>query len=369
MTATGTIFRRPLKQETFYMRLRLADGTDTKRRIGPVWKGQGRAPAGFFDETSAKRVLDEHLGRLADPDGVGSYDDPLLREIAAEYLAWNAPRVKASTQKRYAAIIDHDLLPAIGDQPLSLIGQEQVAALHDDLSDRLSPSSINQTRVVFMAIYRYARKARGYSGPDWSVEFDRARTEAPAAINFYSPTEVETLARAASTDQDSAIFLTAGFAGLRRSEVRALAWRDVDFENHSIIVRSGYTDEGGHSSPKSGKTRSVPMIRQVAAALQQLVTRERFTEPDDLVFCTDSGGVIDGYQLYRRFIRASKRAGLRRLRFHDLRHTFASVAVQVYPLTDVQAYLGHASVVTTNKYVHHKPHTDAAKKLGEYVSN
>ena len=57
------------------------------------------------------------------------------------------------------------------------------------------------------------------------------------------------------------------------------------------------------------------------------------------------------------------RSGLRRIRFHDLRHSFGTLAVQVFPLTDVKAYMGHADISTTMIYVHHVPQHDAAAKL------
>lgn len=58
-----------------------------------------------------------------------------------------------------------------------------------------------------------------------------------------------------------------------------------------------------------------------------------------------------------------KAAGLKHLRFHDLRHSFGTLAVQVFPLTDVKAYMGHADIATTMIYVHHVPRVDAAEKL------
>jgi integrase len=55
--------------------------------------------------------------------------------------------------------------------------------------------------------------------------------------------------------------------------------------------------------------------------------------------------------------------------FHDLRHTFGTLAVQVWPVTDVQAYMGHADIKTTMRYVHHVPKHDAAKRFSEFVAS
>ena len=61
-------------------------------------------------------------------------------------------------------------------------------------------------------------------------------------------------------------------------------------------------------------------------------------------------------------------AGLQPMRFHDLRHTFGTLAVQAFPLSDVQAFMGHADVATTMLYVHHVPQVDAAEKLTRLVA-
>ena len=90
---------------------------------------------------------------------------------------------------------------------------------------------------------------------------------------MFSPEEVWALVRAAGSEQDAAIFLTAAFTGLRRGELLALRWRDVDFAGSTIRVRASYA-AGELTTPKSGKVRSVPMAPDVAAALARLGHRE-----------------------------------------------------------------------------------------------
>lgn len=182
-----------------------------------------------------------------------------------------------------------------------------------------------------------------------------------------SAAEVEALARAAFSERDAALFRIAAFTGLRMGELRALRWRDVDFGKALVHVRRNYT-HGAEDVPKSGRVRSVPLIDQAARALDGLSRRKHFTDPDDLVFCEEHGVVLNDWQLRRRFDAALDKAELKRLRFHDLRHTFGTLAVQVFPLSDVQAYMGHADITTTMLYVHHVPQTDAAERLGRAVA-
>ena len=170
--------------------------------------------------------------------------------------------------------------------------------------------------------------------------------------------------RAAASEQDAAIFLTAAFTGLRRGELVALRWRDVDFAGSVLRVRSSYV-EGRLSTPKSGKVRSVPLAPDVAEALAKLGQRERFTGDDDLVFVGDWGGYLDASALRRRYGTALNRAGLRRLRFHDLRHTFGTRMIAKADIRRVQEWMGHADIQTTMRYLHYAPHAEDARLVAE----
>ena len=106
------------------------------------------------------------------------------------------------------------------------------------------------------------------------------------------------------------------------------------------------------------------MADQAAAALERLSHRDHFTSPDDLVFCNAIGRPIDGSALRRRYKRARDTAGLRPLRWHDLRHTFGSLLVAggVDTVT-VKEAMGHAQLTTTSRYLHARPATETAAKF------
>jgi integrase len=178
---------------------------------------------------------------------------------------------------------------------------------------------------------------------------------------------VEALARAAADEQDAALYQVAAYTGLRLGELRALRWCDIDFSKSLVHVRRNFT-HGSAGAPKSGLVRSVPLILQAAKALAGLSHREFFTGPDDLVFVSRIGGHLNDTKLRRRFHAALDRAGLRRLRLHDLRHTFGTLAVQVWPLSDVRGYMGHADIATTMIYAHHVPQANAAERLSSLVA-
>jgi integrase len=150
-----------------------------------------------------------------------------------------------------------------------------------------------------------------------------------------SPEEVWALVRAAASEHDGTLYLTAAFTGLRRGELLALHWRDVDFAGSTIRVRASYAG-GQLTTPKSGKVRAVPMAPDVASALAQLGQREDWVGGDDLVFAGLTGGYLDGSALCRRYKMALTRAGLRQLRFHDLRHTFGTRMIAKADIRRVQ---------------------------------
>jgi integrase len=96
------------------------------------------------------------------------------------------------------------------------------------------------------------------------ADADRIRISYDAArFDFYSPEEVYALARAAASERDAALFLTAAFAGLRRGELVALRWRDVDFEKRSIRVEGSFS-HGAVTTTKGGPARAVPLVAEVA---------------------------------------------------------------------------------------------------------
>jgi integrase len=227
--------------------------------------------------------------------------------------------------------------------------------VHRELSNKTK----NNLLVLMHAIFRHAVKLYGLpANPVASV--DRFRVRSSGDIKVFSPEEVWALVRAAKSDADAAIFLTAAFTGLRRGEVLALRWRDVDFAGSTIRVRASYA-AGKLTTPKSGKVRAVPMAPDVASALAKLGDRDRYTGDDDFVFAGEAGPPLDGDALSSRYRDSLARAGLRPLRFHDLRHTFGTRMIAKADIRRVQEWMGHADIQTTMKYLHYAPRDEDAE--------
>jgi integrase len=108
----------------------------------------------------------------------------------------------------------------------------------------------------------------------------------------------------------------------------------------------------------------VPLPDQAAGALDPLSQRGDFTSPDDYVFANRLGRRLDGSALRRRVERARDAAGLRRLRFHDLRHTYGSLLVAGgVDLASVKAAMGHSRITTTERYLHARSASELADRF------
>jgi integrase len=110
------------------------------------------------------------------------------------------------------------------------------------------------------------------------------------------------------------------------------------------------------------------MAPEVAAARSRLASRGEWTSDDDLVFVGTAGGYLDASALYRRYKVALRRAGLRNLRFHDLRHTFGTRAITKASILQVKEWMGHADVDTTMQYLHYAPRAHEAALLADAFS-
>jgi integrase len=368
---SGHVFRVERKRgPVWYAKYRLPDGRQVQKKLGPAWMGRGRPAAGYLTKRLAQDWLRETLSdarRGALPGAVRS--GATFADAAAEWLRYVSEDrdVKPSTLTDYRSVVSARLLPAFGALPIEELTPSLIerwrAGLGADRNQPITNRTRNKAVTILGGIMERARKVYGLpSNPVRDVEKLRERYDA-TRFEFYSPEEVWALVRAAASEQDGAIFLTAAFTGLRRGELIALRWRDVDFERSSIRVSGSYAS-GVLTTPKSGHGRVVPMVPEVAEALARLGQRGELVGEDDLVFLGDFGLYVDGSALRRRFMAACARAGLRPIRFHDLRHTFGTLAVRgAESIVELQNWLGHAEVRTTMRYTHYREQQDAAARL------
>jgi integrase len=362
---SGHVFRVERKRgPSWYAKYRLPDGRQVQKKIGPAWTGRGRPGAGYFTKRLAEAWLDDVLAQARRAELPGMVrTEATVADAAAEWLHYveHDRACKPSTVTDYRHTVER-LLRDLGSLPLEDVTPEHLERWKGTLS--VSNRTVAKYLVILHGIFKRAMKVWGLPrNPAASVE--RPRFRVSNDLDAFSPEDVWALVRAAASKQDACMFLTAAFTGLRMGELLALEWRDIDFAGDAIRVRRSYNVHGGVGSPKSGKVRSVPMVPDVAEQLAALAGREDFVEPEELAFPGALGRFQDASSVRVRYRAALERAELRLLRFHDLRHTFGTLAVRRAEVPAVQAWMGHSDIQTTMRYVHHRDRGGEARLLAQ----
>jgi integrase len=318
-------------------------------------------------EAELQAILTDVRRGQFQPDTVRGVSFADVAQGWIDYIEFDRKR-KRGTVAGYRSMLRRHLLPEFAERPVGTISTSEIDSYRRELvaDGSLSDRSINKLLTQLQGIFGFAQRVHGLpQNPASAV--DRQPQRRSGDIDVLSVAQVEALARAATSAEDAALYRVAAYTGLRQGELRALRWCDVDFAGSFVYVRRSYTS-GELGLPKSGRVRSTPLIDEAASALASLSQRGEFTGEDDLVFPGQSGSFQDESALRRRFQAACARAGLGHFRFHDLRHTFGTIAVQAFPISDVQGYMGHADLSTTLVYVHHQPRRDAAERLNQVVA-
>lgn len=162
---------------------------------------------------------------------------------------------------------------------------------------------------------------------------------------------------------ERALYLTAAMTGMRQGELLALRWMDVDWIARRVRVRRNFV-RGRFGTPKSKRSsRSIPLAEQVGRELELLFKSSAFQADEDLVFAhPHTGKPMDRSQLLKRFKSALRRARVREIRFHDLRHTFGTrMAAAGVPMRTLQEWMGHRDFKTTLIYADYAPAANEAE--------
>jgi integrase len=368
------------------MRVRLPLGGEERKAIGPAWTQRGRTPDGYFTRRSAQAALDARLTDLRRGVGIPTRSKATFRDAAEYWYSIRSHREnwKPSTKRDYRSALDCHILPAFGDLPIEEVTARAIERWRATKASQaeqpeghaqkpMSRRTAAKVVAILHGIFEEARTEYGLTSNPvrdvarWKLDYQASTLEFP----FYEPEQVYALARSAANEQDGAIYVTAAFSGLRLGELLGLQVRDVDFAGDTIRVLRSIDIREGVGVPKSNKGRSVPLAPPVATALAKLLDRQRFTGLDDFVFVGADGRYLDGSALRRRYRDAQNAAKLPPIRFHDLRHTFATL-VASDPETserELQAWLGHSDLRTMERYRHYRPQKTAAQRIGRIFAS
>jgi integrase len=295
---------------------------------------------------------------------------PTFREYAETFMGgYSKNNHKFSTHQNYLITLNNHLLPAFGKMPLDQIKRKDVKAfLFKKQNGRLAHSSVKNLRAYLSAVFTQA------------VD-DEIITQNPVAKTgklIKEPEELKERIIPLTWEEKNRLeatvsryfprwyplLLTALRTGLRIGELIALKPEDIDFDDMFIEVRRGYV-RGRFTTTKSNKMRKVDMSPQLAGVLKRYLVQRKeealrngWGEPPEVLFYNEQGRILNpgsfGYKVFQRWL---KKAGLRRVTFHSLRHTYATLRLlKGDNILDVSKQLGHQDIkITTETYYHWIP--------------
>lgn len=347
--------RQRKKDGLYEARITLTDGT----RMSIYGKSHDEVAAAMI-----KALDDRNKGFPVKVDGKQT-----VRTYLEGWLAAIQGNVRPKTHRGYSDYCRLHIIPTLGNVRMAKLTPQQLQTLYSKLLEKgLSPTTVHHIHATlhraFEQAVRWGVVARNVA--DLVDPPRRGRRE----MRVLSPEQARALLEAAREDRLEALYVLAISSGLRQGELLGLRWADVDLDAARLHVRAimQRTREGiGLREPKTASSRrQIALTGMAIAALRRHRTRqaeERLKagpewQDNDLVFPNGHGKPIEQTNLQRRsFKPLLEKAGLPDIRFHDLRHTAATLLLkQRVPAKVVSEMLGHSQVgVTLNIYSHVLP--------------
>lgn len=304
-----------------------------------------------FERLLRERIL---YGKPLDGSDPAVVVIPAFEDWMNEFLdTYCETNTKPSVRKERRCIARLHLVPFFGRTRIDLIGPREIEKFKARvLETGVSAKRLKNILAVLSRMLRYAEEV----GIIEHAPRVRMPKIPPTKFDFLSDDELARLLQAASyKQQNHAMVLIGADAGLRKGEIVGMEWGDVDFHAHHLTVRrSVWREDSGESfvdSPKSGRDRRIPMTSRLEHAL-----RAHRHLRGDRIFCNDDGTELRPGQLEVALRTSCRRAGLRQVGWHTLRHTFASHLAQRGGSPKViMELLGHADLTTTLRYLHLSP--------------
>jgi integrase len=337
---------------------------------------------------ATKREAQAELNRLRTSIAQHTFVAPAKQtcgEFLDEWLAAIEHTVEASTLSSYRRNMRVHVKPAIGGVQLQKLDPAHLNRLYGQLSQRLSVRTVRYVHSIVHRAFRDAVKwGRIVRNPADAADPPRARDARPPEMRTWTGAELSRFFSLVEASRYRAPWLVLATTGMRRGEVLGLRWRDLDLERGRLSIRQTVTLVDHAiviaNRTKTGKGRAVDLDATTIAELrahrarqaQELLLLGIRPDGETLVFCHPDARPYNPERFSREFARALNRhSDLSRIRLHDLRHTWATLALTAgVPVKIVSERLGHAtSAITSDTYSHVTPTmgADAAEKVAGMI--
>jgi len=300
-------------------------GRRKRRKIGPSKK-------------LAEQVLKDVHVKMAKGEYLGVYDEKkvIVEELAEQYLAYSKANKAGSTQRRDRFSVAQ-LTSVFAGKYLFEITPRMVEKYKAERLEKVAPATVNRELACLKHMYTKAIEW-GYVKEN-PIKAVKSLKEPPGRLRYLKPEEVKELVGNCRGYLRS-IIVTALNTGMRKGEILALRWKDIDLENRKIAVRNA----------KNNEARVIPINKTLYQELSNLSQKSN----GDYVFSDKDGRPLG--DIKKGFLSALKRSGIEDFHFHDLRHTFGShLVMQGIDLKTVQQVLGHKDIKMTMRYSHLSP--------------
>ncbi|CEG31417.1 site-specific integrase [Peribacillus simplex] len=344
-------------------------------------KRQIKKKRGFKTEKEAKNAL----AALMTDINKGNYVEPSKLSYSVYIDDWLKDKkisVKKSTHESYKALIEKHIIPALGDTKLSDITSRQIQSFIRDLflTEELSDESIQK---IYMIVKNSLNSAVKFEllAKNVCEKVERPKVQ-KKEMKVWDVEEIQHFLKVAEGDHSYMLFHLAVTTGMRMSEILGLRWKNVDLDNGVIYVKEQlerYSHNFTNVKTKASN-RNISISETTVQALRKqrkMILQEKLMSSSEeykdlnLVCPTSVGTPYLPSNLSKIFKRLTKTSGNKPIRFHDLRHSFATMLLSqsVNPKI-VSEILGHSSSkITLDVYTHILPNMqkDTAKQLGNML--
>jgi integrase len=350
----------------------LPPGLDGKRK--QHWKG------GFDSRKEAEQALVELLHSV-DRGTFVARDRITVGQYLSSWL--EGLQLAPASVYSYRKSINRHVIPTIGQQPLQQLDPAALRSFYALLQTDQNATGRALSGTSVQLIHQVLHRALNDAAREGVVVRNVASLVKPPRRSTqeretWSAGQLREFLTAVQPEHDYAMWLLFATTGMRRGEVCGLQWKDLDFAQERLLVRRSLGMIGGAvvmGSPKTSRSRrSLSLdpatldalrrhgLRQQADRLQNGLGR---VAQEDMIFVAPSGALMQPSAVGQRFQRLRRAHGLPHIRLHDLRHTYATLALEagVHPKV-VSERLGHAGItITLDLYAHVLPSIEKAAAL------